>query len=227
LALLVGDWFARQDDRDRARGFSASLALALGVVALLAVALALAPLAPPHLAELAGDRADQLPGIALPFSLGPAPLIAALVLAGTLVVALLAFRARRTPRVFAALVVGFASTYTILFQAVLPRLDEHFAAPLRRLAVQAAALVPAHEPIVMLGLRRRPSVCFYAERETKQVGADAGLSPDALLFRTPDWRVGITREALIPRFPATFQVEVLRPDAGFALFRARFAKAAR
>ncbi|MEX2207893.1 MAG: hypothetical protein WEF50_16835, partial [Myxococcota bacterium] len=186
-----------------------------------------APLAPPLVPQLAGERVDKLPGFAEPFALGPAPVVAALALAGTLAVALLAFRARRSPRLFAALVVGFACTYTILFQAVLPRLDERFSAPLRRLAVQAAALVPADQRVVMLDLRRRPSVCFYGDRQTESVGTRAGLDPEAPLYRSAEGRVGLTRAALIPRFPATLQVEVLAQDLGFALFRARPVQAAR
>ena len=227
LALLVGDLFARLDDRERARGFAWSLAAALGVALLFALALALAPLVPPHLTELLGERADKLPGLAQPFELGPAPLFAALALVVASAAALAAFRAGRSTRVFAALAVGFACTYTILFQAVLPRVDARLAAPLRRLAVQAAALVPADEPIVLLGLRRRPSVCFYADRTTEHAGADSGLRPEAALFRVSAWRIGITTDALIARFPAPLQVEVLEREAGLALFRARLARTAR
>jgi hypothetical protein len=83
-------------------------------------------------------------------------------------------------------------TYTIVFQALLP-VDARFGEPLRRLAVRAAGVVPADERIVMLGLRRRPSVCFYADRETTSAGRGSGLSPESTLFRGDVGRVGITR----------------------------------
>lgn len=227
LALLVGDLFARAHDAELTRGFRASLAAALCGVALLAGVFAFAPLAASLVSEFARERADKLPGLAHGFELGLAPYFAALALAGTFVAALLAARARRTNRLFAVLAAGFACSYTILFQAVLPRVDEHVAAPLRRLAVQAASLVPPDEPIVLLGLRRRPSVCFYAERETLSARASARLDPDAALFRDGDGRVGITSESLLARFAAPIEVEVLERDGGYALFRARPAPSAR
>ncbi len=225
LALLVGDLFARASARDR--GFAASLAASLALALLLAFAFALAPLVPPLLPELLGERAHRLPGVERPFALGAAPLFAALALVGACAAAFLAHRAQRTARVAAALAIGFACTYTILFQSMLPRVDAQLAAPLRRLAVHAAALVAVDEPIVMLGLRRRPSVCFYAERTTQHAAAEPALSVEAELFRVAKGRVGITREALIAEFPATIQVETLARDSGYALFRAGLAPDAR
>jgi multisubunit Na+/H+ antiporter MnhB subunit len=227
LALLVGELFAREQDGPSTRGFRGSLAAALGAVALLAGVFALAPLASSLVSEFARERADKLPGLAHGFELGLAPYFAALALAGTFVAALLAARARRTARLLAVLAAGFACTYAIVLHAVSPRVDALIAAPLRRLAVQAATLVPPEEPIVMLGLRRRPSVCFYAERETLSARASAGLDPGAALFRDGHGRVGITSESLLVRFPASIEVEVLERDGGYALFRARPAPSAR
>jgi hypothetical protein len=194
---------------------------------LLSLALALAPLVHLLLPQLLGERAYKLPGVAQPLLLGAAPALAALVLAGAGAAAFAAFRARRTTRVFAALAVGFACTYAIVFQAVLPRVDARFSAPLRRLAVRAASLLPPGEPIVMLGLRRRPSVCFYAERATEFASSEMGLMPEAVLFSAPEWRIGITREPLLARFPANVWLETLERDSGYGLFRARSAPAAR
>jgi 4-amino-4-deoxy-L-arabinose transferase-like glycosyltransferase len=227
LALLVGDWFARATVGESGRGTIASYRAALACVALFALVLALAAFAAPHLHEWLSERARERLGLEQPLALGIAPVLAALALAAAFAAGLVAARERRPGRLFAALAIGFACTYTIVFQGVLPRVDARFGEPLRRLAVRAAQEVPAHERIVMLALRRRPSVCFYADRETTNAGRGSGLAEDSALFAGPEGRVGITREALIPRFPASVQVEVLERDSGFALFRARPATAPR
>jgi len=225
FALLVGDLFARARARDR--WFAASIWMALGAALLLAAALALAPLVPPLLPQLLGDRADKLPGLVQPFTLGAAPVVIALVLVVACGAAFAAFRAQQTGRVFAALAIGFACSYTILFQAVLPRVDARFSAPLRRLAARAVPLLPAGEPIVLLGLRRRPSVCFYAERATEYASAGGGQKAEALLFGAAEARVGITSEPLLARSPARARLEALERDSGYVLFRARAAPGAR
>ncbi len=227
LALLVGDWFARATAGDSSRGMVASQRAALACVALLGLVFALAALAAPQLPELLSERARERLALTEPLALGLAPVGAALALAATFGFALRAVRARRPGELFAALAVGFACTYAIAFQAVLPRVDARFGEPLRRLAVRAAQVVPADERIVMLALRRRPSVCFYADRETTNAGRGSGFSPESPLFRVPEGRVGITREALLSRFPEAVSVEVLERDSGFALFRARAAPDAR
>ena len=225
FALLVGDLFARARERDR--WFAASFSVALAAALLLAAALALAPLVPPLLPELLGERADKLPGLVQPFSFGAAPLLVALVLVAACAAAFAAFRARQIARVFAALAIGFACSYTILFQAALPRVEARFSAPLRRLAVRAAPLVPAGEPIVLLGLRHRPSVCFYAERATEYASAAGGQKAEGLLFGAADARIGITSDHLLARFPAKERLETLARDSGYVLFRARAEPAAR
>ena len=225
FALLVGDLFARA--RARERWFTASVAAALAATLLLALALALAPLVPPLFARLLEERAEKLPGLAQPFALGAAPVFAAFALVAACVSAFAASRAQRTERVFAALVVGFVCTYTILFQAVLPRVDARFSAPLRQLAARAAPLSSGSEPIALLGLRRRPSVCFYAERTGEYVNADGGEKSLAALFGSVGARIGITSDPVLARFPARERLETLERDSGYVLFRARPAPAAR
>ncbi len=225
LALLVGDWFARAPDREQGRGWRWSAWAALACVLLLALTFALAPLIAARLGELVSARARL--AFAHGLELGWAPFAVALVLAATFVFALAAARARAATRLLIALAAGFAITYTIVFQAVLPRLDARFGEPLRRLAVRAAALVPADERIVVLGIRRRPSVCFYADRDATSARAGAAFSAQSPLFQSAGGRVGIARDALMSRFPATLEVEVLERDSGFALFRARSAGDAR
>ncbi len=229
FALLIGDLFARERAREgeRDRWFAASVSVALAAALLLAAALALAPFVPPLLPQLLGERAEKLPGFVQPFTLGPAPVLVAFVLVATCGAAFAAFRARQTGRVFAAFAIGFACSYTILFQTVLPRIDERFSAPLRRLAMRAAPLLPPDEPIVLLGLRHRASVCFYAERATAYASADGGERTEALLFDGTVERIGITSDRLLARFPASERLETLERDSGYVLFRARAAPIAR
>jgi len=219
FALLVGDLFARARPRDR--GFAASLAATLAAGIVLELALALAPLVPAQLPRLLGERAHKLPGLSRSFVLGEAPVLAALAIAVGVAAALMAFRALRIERVFAALAIGFLGGYTILFQAVLPTIDARFAAPLRTLSARAAALTPSGEPIVLLGLRHRASVCFYAERPTEYVSAGGGRKAREALFGGAGTRMGITSAPMLARFPQPERLEVFERDSGYVLFRTR------
>lgn len=218
-ALLVGALI--DDARARDRAFTASLAAALSAAFVLALVLALLPLLPAQLPQLLGERAHKLPGLAAPFALGAAPVLAALALAIGAAAAFAEFRALRIERVFASLALGFLCAYTILFQAVLPRIYARFAAPLRTLAAHAAPLVRPDEAIVLLGLRHRASVCFYAERATEYVSAGGGRKAKEALFGGSGDRIGITSDPMLARFPEPARLEVLERDSGYLLFRAR------
>jgi hypothetical protein len=129
----------------------------------------------------------------------------------------------RTRRESALLALGIASVCgaTILFNGVAARVDAQLAAPLRRLAVQAAALVPPDQPIAMLGLRHRSSVCFSGERATVYASVEDHKRTDALFFSGAGAPIGITGEPQLARFPARDRLEVLASDGGYVLFRAR------
>ena len=103
---------------------------------------------------------------------------------------------------------------------MLPRVDAHFSGPLRRLAVKAAPRVPPGEAIVLLGLRHRPSVCFYGDRPTTYVSAGGGRKAREQLFGSSEARIGITSEPLLTRFPARDRLEILERDLGYVVFRA-------
>jgi 4-amino-4-deoxy-L-arabinose transferase-like glycosyltransferase len=227
FALLIGDLFGRDGARARGRAFAASLAAALAAALLLALTFALLRFVPARLPGWLGERAWKVPGLVEPFDVGAAPLFAALVLVVASALAFLAFRAQRLERVFASLALGFLCTWMIVFQAVLPGVDERFSGPLRRLAAHAALRVPADEPIVLLGLRHRPSVCFYGDRSTLYVSAGGGRKAQALLFDAPGERIGITSEPLLTRFPATERLEILEREHGYVLFRAPSGPSAR
>ena len=220
-ALLVGELFAGARARDRA--FAASLAASLSAALVLGLGLALSPLLPARLPELLGERAHKLPGLAEPFALGAAPVLAALALAVGAAAAFAAFRALRIERTFASLALGFLCAWAILFHAVLPRLDARFTAPLRTLAAHAAPLVATDEAIVLLGLRHRASVCFYAERATEYVSTRGGRKAQEALFGGEGDRIGITSDPMLARFPEPERLEVLERDSGYLLFRARAA----
>jgi len=222
VALLIGELFGRERERDRA--FAGSFAASLAFALLLALALALAPLVPARLPALLGERAEKLPGLAEPFALGGfAPLAGALLVVGA-GVAFAAFRRGRLDRAFGALGLAFAATYAVVFLGVLPRVDERFAAPLRRLAEHAAARTAPGEPIVLLGLRHRPSVCFVADRPTEYVSPRGGRRTEAALFGAGA-RVGITSDALRAKLPDPERLQVLERDLGYVLFRSGGARA--
>jgi 4-amino-4-deoxy-L-arabinose transferase-like glycosyltransferase len=221
VALLVGELFGSTRTRDRA--FAASLAASLSAALVLGLALALVPLLPARLPQLLGKLAEKLPGLAEPFGLGAAPVLAALALALAAAAAFVEYRALRLERAFAALALGFLSSYTILFQAVLPRVDARFSAPLRTLAAHAAPLVAPDEAIVLLGLRHRASVCFYAERATEYASEAGGRKTREALFGGAGDRIGITSDPMLARFPQRERLEVLERSSGYLLFRARAA----
>ncbi len=222
FALLLGDLFARADERESDRGFAISLGVVLATSFLVALALALLPLLPAALLPgLLSERASERSGLAQPFSLGAGPALTALALVAASVAAWAAFRTRQIARVFAMLAIGFTATYVILFQVALPRVDDRFGAPLRRLAERAADRVPESEPIVLLGLRNRPSVCFYADRRADYARATDGMRTATLLFGSTSGRIGITSDPILARFPARERLEILERDSEYLLFRSR------
>ncbi len=218
LVLPVGALLARpRTARDPA--LACSWAVTLGCVAALALAAALLPLVHPQLPALLGASAARHPALANPLQLGVGGALAACALAAGAVAALLAWRARRPERSLAALACGAIAFYTVVFQTVLPRVDAQIGAPLRRIAVRAAALTKPDEPVLMLGLRHRPSVCFYAERPTHYVSPTGGRWAEAEVFGERRARIGITGEPQLARFSQSSRLEVLERDGGYVLFR--------
>ena len=218
LALLVGALLA-QPPRGRDRPLAVAFGFTLGLVALLAAALALLPEAGTRAAGWLGARAERQPGLAGGLALGPWPAAAALALAAGGALAAASWRARRRAAL-AALAVGAVSAYTFVFQGIARRVDAQLAAPLRRLAEQAAVIVPPDQAIAMLGLRHRSSVCFAAERATVYASVEDEKRIDALLFAGAGARVGITGEPQLARFPGRERLAVLARDGGYVLFAA-------
>ena len=99
------------------------------------------------------------------------------------------------------------------------RADAQLSAPLRRLAVRAAALTAPDERLLLLGLRHRPSVCFYAERPTRFALANGARWAEKDIFGPAAPRVGLTGEPQLARFPDPHRLELLERDGGYVLFR--------
>jgi hypothetical protein len=218
LALLVGALLARGGDtRDRA--FSNSLRLTLLFVALFALGAALLPLVPDRLPALIGEKPARHPAFANPIDVGSGGLIAGGAAAAGALAAWLFWRGGRPERVLESLAAGALAGYALISVTVLPRIDSHVGAPLRRMAVRAAALAPAGEPVVLLGLRHRPSVCFYGERRTFFTSEGGGQWTRAEVFDNHPGHVGITGEKQLALFPERDQLEILGRDGGYVLFR--------
>jgi hypothetical protein len=218
FALAIGALLARPlAERDRA--FAISRRAALGLVALVGLAAALLPLIPPDLPAIFGERATRHPALAESFEFGPGGAFAAAALAIGALLAALAWRAQRAERAFVSLACAAFAFYTVLFHAVLPRVDAQINAPLRRIAERAAALTEPDERLLMLGLRHRPSVCFYGERPTHFTSESGGKWAKRDVFGDNHARVGISGEPQFARFPHSDQLEVLERDGGYVLFR--------
>ncbi|HKC52596.1 MAG TPA: glycosyltransferase family 39 protein, partial [Myxococcota bacterium] len=223
LALAVGALLARpREARDRA--LSVSWGVTLGFVAALSLGAALLPLAHLQLPALLGENAARHPALARPLELGVGSVVAAAALAAGAVLAGLAWRARRPERALAALACGAIAFYSVLFQTVLPGVDAQIGAPLRRIALRAATLTRPDEEVLLLGLRHRPSVCFYGERPTHY--ASGARWAQAEIFGGPGARIGITGDPQLAQFPGSARLEVLERDGGYVLFRAPAAGAA-
>ncbi len=219
IALLIGALLAAPHG-ERDRPFAVSFRAALAFVGLVALASVLLPGVAARLPEILGPRAERLPGLAAGLALGLGPALVAIALVAGAGAFQILWRVRREPALIA---LGAASVcaYTILFQGVAARVDAQLAAPLRRLAVQAAALVPPDQAIGVIGLRHRSGICFSAQRATAFTSVEDHSRADVLFFSGEGAGVGITGEPQLARFPARNRLDVLARDGGYVLFRAR------
>jgi hypothetical protein len=212
-ALLARDW----DSGDRA--FQWSQRVTLAFVALLATGVTLLPAALANLPRFVGEKAARHPALTNALDVGHGGMLAAAVLVLGGIAAWWAWRSRARERALVSLACGALAFYTVLTHTVMPSLDAHVGAPLRRMAVRAAELTEPHERVLLLGLRHRPSVCFYGQRETRFTSESGGRWAKAEVFRGPHGPIGITGERQLKRFPHGDRLEVLERDGGYVLFR--------
>jgi 4-amino-4-deoxy-L-arabinose transferase-like glycosyltransferase len=209
---------AQRADGPPDRGWRASALAASATLALLGLLLAAAPLLARRLpGPVPGARLDVLPGLAAPIALGWGAYAAA---AAALLAAVAAANGRRMPGLVTwnRLALAALASYALVFQLVLPRVDAAVAAPLRNLASRAAELLPPDDKLVLLGLRRRPSVGFYGERATEYWRAvDPETFERALAGGRP--RLVLTSERLRARTIPPEIAEVIAGEGGYVLLR--------
>jgi hypothetical protein len=73
--------------------------------------------------------------------------------------------------------------------------------------------------VLMLGLRHRPSVCFYGARATRFTSESGGRWAEREVFDEPGSRIGISGEPQLARFPQSDRLQVIERDGGYVLFR--------
>ncbi|HXX48048.1 MAG TPA: glycosyltransferase family 39 protein [Myxococcota bacterium] len=217
LALAIGA-LAAEPAGAASRGLALSRAAALGFALLAAAALCALPLLVGQLPALLGSHAELRP-LSAPLELGAGGLVAALALAAGALAAGLAWRGGQGERATALLSCAAVGAYTVLFQTVAVRADAQLSEPLRRLAVHAAALSAPDERLLLLGLRHRPSVCFYAERPTRFATASGARWAEKDIFGPAAPRLGLTGEPQLARFPDRDRLQVIERDGGYVLFR--------
>ena len=222
LALLIADRLAGTAPPPAGRALAWSVAATLALLLALAAGLLAAPAIAAALPARFEELAHKAPELAHPIDFGPAlPAAAAVALATALAV----FATRRAPqRLALALGAGTLALWACLAWWVTPRWDRHFARPLRELTATALAHDTSGERLLLVGLRRRPSVVFYGGRGTQYVSPrDAALVLARLSGQPP--RLALTNEAWFARLARRGGFETVARDTGYVLFRAAKAPA--
>lgn len=222
LALLAGDVLqrARAPEVGRSRGWAGAVWFAAGGAIFIGLLVVATPWVLAALPGWLGDAVFKQPGLAEPVELGLWPLIGGAALASGGLCALLPGQRRRPSGVVTALASGTLVFLFVLVLALLPRFDSHFRAPLRDLGQQAAVEAFPGRRIVLLGIRRVPSIPFYGGRETRYISSE-GRDQIEELFAGPQAEVGITIEPYLERVRAYGTPEVIARSGGYALFRCR------
>ena len=177
-----------------------------------------APLLLQMLPDWLGEKALKRPGLAEPLDLGWGPYLAAVALILAAAGGGLLFRKKRFLAASRVLAAGMFAFFLVVMFLLVPRLDAHFIAPLRNLSKEAVAAAPPGKRVVLLGIRRAPSVVFYGGRQTRYVSRKLG-DQIAALFHGPGAEIGITVEAYLERIKGPGRLEVLDRKTGYVLFR--------
>ena len=221
LALLVADGFerhraARARGRARGRAWTWAIQLTVGSFALLGVVFALGPWIVSQLPQWLGEK--RLKGFhpLRSLDLGPFPYAAAAVFAAGAVAIWMA-RIRRPERVVGVVAATFAVVLTLVTTTMLRTFDRQVSGPLRAAARRADAELPAGERIVLVSLRRKPSVGFDTGRLVHSLRR-GDRDELAELFAEPG-RVGIVSEDDLDRLDGLFDHEVIGRYDGYVVFR--------
>jgi 4-amino-4-deoxy-L-arabinose transferase-like glycosyltransferase len=164
-----------------------------------------------------GASARKAPGLAHPLDLGPGIPAAAL---AALATAAVVIACRRTPgRLAFRLGAGSLAVWSLIAWCAMPRWDAHFQRPLRALAVRAAAQGDTSGRLLLVGLRRRPSVVFYGGLATDTT---SGRHPKRVAARLagPPERLAIASEPAFEALARAVPLEAISRDTGYVLFRA-------
>ena len=220
LALLVADRLAGDGVPPGRRALAWSVAATIVLLVALAVGLAAAQATAAALPAWLAEKAHKAPELAYALDLGPALQAAALTALAT---AALVAASRRVPRQLALrLGAGSLVVWACVAWGVMPRWDRHFLRPLRELTASAIARDTSGERLVLVGLRRKPSVVFYGGRGTEYA---SGRHPESLVARLagPPPRLALASDATFARLARTAPIEAIERDTGYVLFRAALA----
>ncbi|MFI5215598.1 MAG: ArnT family glycosyltransferase [Candidatus Limnocylindria bacterium] len=217
LALLVADRLAGKGPPIDRRALAWSVAGTVLLLLALAGGLAAAEAIAARLPDWLGEQARKAPGLAFPLDLGPAPAAAAL---AALATAAVVIACRRSPsRLGFRLGAGSLLVWALIAWGATPRWDSHFQRPLRTLALAAAAQPDAGQRLLLVGLRRKPSVVFYGGRRTDTT---SGRRPERVAARLagPRTRLAIASQPDVEKLARSLPLETIARDTGYVLFRA-------
>ena len=224
LALLVADRLAGDGPPPARRALTWSVAATVVLLIGLAAGLAAAERIAAALPAWLGEKAHKAPELDYPLDLGPCLHAAAL---AALATAAVVIACRQAPRQLAfRLGAGSLLVWALIAWGVMPRWDAHFQRPLRELAVSAAEHDDSGERLLLVGLRRRPSVVFYGGRAT-EYASQRDLPRVAARLAGRPLRLAIASEAGFAAIARGAAVEVISRDTGYVLFRAAEPRAGR
>ena len=224
LALLVADRLAGDGPPPARRALAWSVAATVVLLIGLAAGLAATEWIAAALPAWLGAKARKAPELGYPLDLGYCLHAAAL---AALATAAVVISCRRAPRQLAfRLGAGSLLVWALVAWGVMPRWDAHFQRPLRELAVSAAEHDDSGERLLLVGLRRRPSVVFYGGRAT-EYASERDLPRVAARLTGPPLRLAIASEAGFAAIARGVAVEAISRDTGYVLFRAAEPRAGR
>ncbi len=220
FALLIACFLSRHEEGESLTGVGARIAIGIsvGLFLLFAVVLFALPFILSRATDILGEAAEKAPGLSHPMELGPWPYVAGILLLAGGALALRAYRQGRVPAMSRRLGATSIVLSATLLLFLLPRYDAHFNRPLREIARQAATLVPESEKVVLLGLRRRPSVIYYGGRGTEFLNTRHDLAVRAVLHGERE-RIGISTRYYLTKVNAPEGVEIIAENVGYVLFR--------